>query len=64
MGSHLDYLGLVEHARAQGMDVTSDCYTYPYYVTTLTILGLRGQAKDGGPARLMAALRIRTTGRE
>ena len=34
VGSHLDYLGLVEDARAEGMDVTFDCYTYPYSGTT------------------------------
>ena len=28
VGSHLDYIGLVEDARDQGMDVTFDCYTY------------------------------------
>ena len=55
-GSHLDYLGLVEDARAEGMDVTFDCYTYPYSGTTITI-GLPFWAKDGGPERLMAALR-------
>ena len=56
VGSHLDYLGLVEDARARGMDVTFDCYTYPYSGTTITI-GLPHWAKDGGPERLMAALR-------
>ena len=56
VGSHLDYLGLVEDARAEGMDVTFDCYTYPYSGTTITI-GLPHWAKDGGPERLMAALR-------
>ncbi len=56
VGSHLDYLGLVEDARAEGMDVTFDCYTYPYSGTTVTI-GLPFWAKDGGPERLMAALR-------
>jgi len=56
VGSHLDYLGLVEDARAGGMDVTFDCYTYPYSGTTITI-GLPFWAKDGGPERLMAALR-------
>ena len=56
VGSHLDYLGLVEDARAEGMDVTFDCYTYPYSGTTITI-GLPFWAKDGGPERLMAALR-------
>ena len=55
-GSHLDYLGLVENARDEGMDVTFDCYTYPYSGTTITI-GLPFWAKDGGPERLMAALR-------
>ena len=54
-GSHLDYLGLVENARDEGMDVTFDCYTYPYSGTTITI-GLPFWAKDGGPERLMAAL--------
>ena len=54
-GSHLDYLGLVEKARDEGLDVTFDCYTYPYSGTTITI-GLPHWAKDGGPERLMAAL--------
>ena len=56
MGSHLDYLGLVESARDEGLDVTFDCYTYPYSGTTITI-GLPHWAKDGGPERLIAALR-------
>ena len=55
MGRHLDYLGLVENARDEWMDVTFDCYTYPYSGTTVTI-GLPHWAKDGGPERLMAAL--------
>ena len=55
VGSHLDYLGLVENARDEGMDVTFDCYTYPYSGTTITI-GIPHWAKDGGPERLMAAL--------
>ena len=55
VGSHLDYLGLVEDAQAEGLDVTFDCYTYPYSGTTITI-GLPHWAKDGGPERLMAAL--------
>ena len=54
-GSHLDYLALVDDARDAGMDVTFDCYTYPYSGTTITI-GLPHWAKDGGPERLMAAL--------
>ena len=56
VGSHHDYLGLVDDARAAGMDVTFDCYTYPYSGTTVTI-GLPHWAKDGGPERLLAALR-------
>ena len=55
VGSHLDYLALVENARDEGLDVTFDCYTYPYSGTTITI-GLPHWAKDGGPERLMAAL--------
>ena len=54
-GSHLDYLGLVESARDAGMDVTFDCYTYPFSGTSVTI-GLPFWAKDGGPERLMSAL--------
>ena len=56
LGSHLDYLGLVESARDEGLDVTFDCYTYPYSGTTITI-GLPHWAKDGGPERLVAALK-------
>ena len=56
VGSHLDYLGLVERARDEGMDVTFDCYTYPYSGTTLT-MGFPHWSKDGGPERLMAALK-------
>ena len=55
VGSHLDYLALVENSRAEGMDVTFDCYTYPYSGTSATIL-LPNWAKDGGPERLMEAL--------
>ena len=56
VGSHMDYLGLVEDARDQGMDVTFDSYTYPYSGTSITIV-LPHWAKDGGPERLMAALK-------
>jgi N-acyl-D-amino-acid deacylase len=55
VGSHLDYIGLVENARDEGMDVTFDCYTYPYSGTSITIV-LPSWSKDGGPERLMAAL--------
>lgn len=54
-GSHMDYLGLVEDARAEGIDVTFDCYTYPYSGTSVTIQ-LPFWAKDGGPERTMSAL--------
>ena len=55
VGSHLDYLGLVDDARQAGLDVTFDCYPYPYSGTSATI-ALPNWAKDGGPERLMAAL--------
>jgi N-acyl-D-amino-acid deacylase len=55
-GSHLDYLALVDNARDNGLDVTFDCYTYPYSGTTITI-GFPHWAKDGGPERLIAALK-------
>ena len=56
VGSHLDYIGLVENARDEGMDVTFDIYPYPYSGTSATI-GLPSWSKDGGPERLMAALK-------
>ena len=56
VGSHLDYIGLVEDGRAEGLDVTFDCYSYPYSGTHF-IISLPGWAKDGGPERVMAALR-------
>ncbi len=55
LGSHHDYLGLVEDARASGMDVTFDCYTYPYSGTTIAIM-LPSWAKERGPEGLIAAL--------
>jgi N-acyl-D-amino-acid deacylase len=55
-GSHLDYIGLVEDARAEGMDVTFDCYSYPYSGTSV-VIHYPLWTKDGGPERLMAALR-------
>ena len=54
-GSHLDYIGLVEDARDEGMDVTFDCYSYPYSGTHL-VISFPKWSKDGGPERLMAAL--------
>lgn len=58
VGSHLDYLGLVEDARDDGMDVTFDCYTYPYSGTRITI-ALPQWTMDGGPERLKQALESR-----
>ena len=55
-GSHLDYLGLVENARKEGMDVTFDCYTYPHSGTTLGI-GLPAWTKNKGPEGLMEFLK-------
>ena len=60
VGSHLDYLGLVERGRDEGMDVTFDCYTYPYSGTTVTI-GLPHWAKDGGPSGLWRPCATKTT---
>ncbi|MCL0099627.1 D-aminoacylase [Dehalococcoidia bacterium] len=56
VGSHLDYLNLIENARDEGMDVTFDCYTYPYSGTHF-IINLPSWAKDGGPERTIAALK-------
>jgi N-acyl-D-amino-acid deacylase len=56
VGSHLDYLNLVEGAREEGLDVTFDCYTYPYSGTRVTIV-LPQWTMDGGPERLKALLR-------
>lgn len=50
------YLDLVDATRTEGRDVTFDCYTYPYSSTTATIL-IPSWAKNGGPERLMEALR-------
>ena len=58
-GSHLDFIGLVENARDEGMDVTFDCYPY-IYSSTRAIISIPNWAKDGGPERLMEALRSPT----
>lgn len=55
IGSHLDYLGLVENARDSGMDVTFDCYTYPYSGTRISI-ALPQWTMDGGMERLKKTL--------
>jgi len=56
VGSHLEYLGLVEKSREEGLDVTFDCYTYPYFGTSMAI-NFPDWTKDGGPERLMHALK-------
>ena len=38
------------------MDVTFDCYTYPYSGTSL-VINFPKWSKDGGPERLMQALK-------
>ena len=45
----------MEDARDEGMDVTFDCYSYPYSGTHL-VISFPKWSKDGGPERLMAAL--------
>ena len=55
-GSHLDYLQLVEDAQSNGMDVTFDCYSYPYSGTAISIV-LPPWTKDGGPEKLISALK-------
>ena len=54
-GSHLDYLGLVETSRDEGLDVTFDCYPYVYGSTRANIW-LPGWTMDGGPERLAVIL--------
>lgn len=54
-GSHLDYLGLVEKSRDEGVDVTFDCYPYIYGSTRANIV-LPGWTMDGGPERITQVL--------
>lgn len=56
VGSHLDYLGLVEDGRDEGLDVTFDCYSYPYSGTSLMML-VPNWTMDGGPERAIAAFK-------
>ncbi|MCH9018122.1 MAG: amidohydrolase family protein, partial [Chloroflexi bacterium] len=56
VGSHLDYIGLVEKSRDQGLDVTFDCYTYVYSGTRI-LIQLPNWTKDGGPERVKEVLR-------
>ena len=55
-GCHLDYLALVDDNGRKGMDVTFDCYTYPYSGTSLTIQ-LPSWCKSGGPEAIMNRLK-------
>lgn len=54
-GSHLDYLGLVEKSRDEGLDVTFDCYPYMYGSTRASI-ALPDWTMDGGPERIKQVL--------
>jgi N-acyl-D-amino-acid deacylase len=54
-GSHLDYLGLVEKSRDEGLDVTFDCYPYVHGSTRANI-ALPGWTMDGGPERIREVL--------
>src|SRR5919106_1070539 len=54
-GSHLDYIGLVERSRDEGLDVTFDCYPYVYGSTRANIW-LPGWTMDGRPGRLAVIL--------
>ena len=56
VGSHLDWIGLVERSRDQGLDVTFDCYTYIYSGTRI-LIQLPNWTKDGGPERVKEVLR-------
>ena len=49
-------LALVEEARDEGLDVTFDCFPYPYGGTRAIIV-LPQWAQDGGPERLKEVLR-------
>ena len=55
-GVTIDYIGLVEGGRDEGMDVTFDCYSYPYSGTTLLML-IPNWTMDGGPERAIAAFK-------
>ena len=55
-GSHLDYIGLVENSREEGLDVTFDCYTYTYSGTRI-LIHLPNWTMDGGPERVRRVLR-------
>jgi N-acyl-D-amino-acid deacylase len=55
-GSRLEYLDLLEGARRDGLDVTFDCYPYPYTSASL-VAELPGWSKEEGPEGVMKALR-------
>ena len=52
VGSFNDYLGLVEDAREDGMDVTFDSYTYPFSGTTICLLYTSPSPRDGLLSRM------------
>ena len=55
-GGALGLLELVEDARAEGLDVTFDCFPYPYGGTRVLIF-FPEWAHNGGPEKLMEVLR-------
>jgi N-acyl-D-amino-acid deacylase len=55
-GNATDMLTLVEDARDEGLDVTFDSYPYVYSSTRLLIM-FPDWAHDGGPDRLLSALK-------
>jgi N-acyl-D-amino-acid deacylase len=54
-GGARSMLELVEDARAEGLDVTFDCYPYEWSSTRLSIL-LPSWLQDGGPAKMFTRL--------
>jgi N-acyl-D-amino-acid deacylase len=58
-GGPEDLLGLVDNARAEGLDVTFDAYPYEWAATRL-LIQLPGWIQAGGPARLKERLADRS----
>jgi hypothetical protein len=61
-GSHLDYLGLVEQSRDEGLDVTFDCYPYVSAHPSQLWVGWRWRgagAADGDPELAQERARLR-----
>lgn len=54
-GSQGEAIGMIESARAEGLDVMADAYPYTAYSTTLTIL-LEPWSREGGSEKILARL--------